>query len=95
MESTFVTAREFDIRAKAVDDRFSRIETSLQRQADANAETAKNIALLAQQNKEDRDERKVKDQRVWALTLTFIGVMFTASIPFLVKAANVVFGTIN
>lgn len=95
MATEFVTLREFDNFVKTNEKQQESIWHSIEQSVAANAKTSETVAVLASQIKEDREERRTKDQRVWALTLTFIGVMFTASIPFIVKTAEFVFGFVG
>lgn len=89
-----VSVREFDNFVREHNHQLETVWKAIEDSTKANTTTAKNVAVLSTQMTEDREDRKIKDQRVWALTLTFISVMFMASIPFLVKAANLVLGTI-
>lgn len=89
-----VTVREFDNFVENHNHQIENIWKAIEDSTKANTTTAQNVAVLSTQINEDREDRKIKDQRVWGLTLTFIGVMFTASIPFLVKAANLIFGLV-
>lgn len=102
VESGFVTIREFDAVIKHRDEVEARVWEAIASQAEAGKEAAarlneitKSMAVREELDKQRAERDKTRDKRLFAVFLTVVGVLMTASIPFIVKGLSVLFGVIG